>query len=156
MKKTILLVVLSMALTNYVFAQYVDLGLPSGTLWSSENHPNQYEHPSVWGDLEWMYNSLPTVEQFHELIDNCSWRWTGNGCKVTGKNGNSIFLPAEGFISSDGSRMAIGSGCYWGQDYRRSAGGGYVTYACLTFSSDGIPRIFYYKSSSKRSIRLVK
>jgi hypothetical protein len=48
---------------------------------------------------------MPTKEQMQELIDNCTWEFTGNGYKVTTKSkdpkvkGNSIFLPAAGFRS---------------------------------------------------------
>jgi len=44
---------------------------------------------------------LPTKKEFKELIQKCEWEWTSknsrNGYKVTGPNGNSIFLPAAGF-----------------------------------------------------------
>ncbi len=45
---------------------------------------------------------MPTKEEFQELIDNCTWKWTTykgtKGYKVTSKkNGNSIFLPAAGY-----------------------------------------------------------
>ena len=43
---------------------------------------------------------LPTRSEFEELIDNCEWTWTTQngkrGYKVTGPNGNNIFLPAAG------------------------------------------------------------
>ena len=44
---------------------------------------------------------MPTKEELKELVDNCSWQWTSKGghrgCKVTGPNGSSIFLPAVGW-----------------------------------------------------------
>lgn len=44
---------------------------------------------------------MPTEEEFEELLNECTWQWTTqegvNGYKVTGKNGNSIFLPAAGY-----------------------------------------------------------
>ena len=50
-----------------------------------------------WGG-DWR---MPTTEEQQELIYNCSWEWTAlngvNGYKVTGPNGNSIFLPAAGY-----------------------------------------------------------
>ncbi len=55
---------------------------------------------------------MPTTEEQQELINNCTWTWTTqngvNGYKVTGPNGNSIFLPAagcmhEGILDVDGS-----------------------------------------------------
>lgn len=44
---------------------------------------------------------MPTEAEQDELVNECTWTWTTqngvNGCKVTGKNGNSIFLPAVGY-----------------------------------------------------------
>ena len=43
---------------------------------------------------------MPTLEEQKELLTKCTWEeldWNGvHGCKVTGPNGNSIFLPATG------------------------------------------------------------
>ena len=43
---------------------------------------------------------LPTKAELTELKNNCTWTWTTQngktGYKVTGPNGNSIFLPAAG------------------------------------------------------------
>lgn len=43
---------------------------------------------------------LPTDAEYQELIDYCIWTWTTyngvSGYKITGPNGNSIFLPAAG------------------------------------------------------------
>ena len=43
---------------------------------------------------------LPTKEELIELKDKCTWKWTTQngvkGHKVTGPNGNHIFLPAAG------------------------------------------------------------
>ena len=44
---------------------------------------------------------MPTFDEQKELLNNCTWKWTTqngvNGYKVTGPNGNSIFLPAAGY-----------------------------------------------------------
>lgn len=44
---------------------------------------------------------IPAKEDFEELIANCSWEWSAvngvDGYKVTGPNGNSIFLPVTGY-----------------------------------------------------------
>ena len=44
---------------------------------------------------------MPTRDEVKELCDKCSWQWTTvngiYGRKVTGPNGNSIFLPAAGY-----------------------------------------------------------
>ena len=46
---------------------------------------------------------MPTSSEIDELIKGCTWKWTTqngvNGYKVTGANGNSIFLPAAGFVT---------------------------------------------------------
>ena len=48
---------------------------------------------------------MPTLEQLQELVEDCDWQWTQmngvKGCLVTGRNGNSIFLPASGGCASD-------------------------------------------------------
>ena len=62
---------------------------------------------------------MPTLDQIKELIDECEWEWTKKngvkGMKVTGPNGNSIFLPASGYRdSSSGTLGSVGSyGYYW-------------------------------------------
>ena len=44
---------------------------------------------------------MPTTEEQRELLNKCTWTWTTQngvkGYRVTGPNGNSIFLPAAGF-----------------------------------------------------------
>lgn len=133
---------------------YVDLGLPSGTLWATCNvgadSPEEYGWQYAWGETETKeYYSLeaykwyddkqccftkyctdsdygivdnkteldpeddvahvkwggswrmPTIDEIAELRNLCTWEWTVlngiYGCRVTGKNGNSIFLPAAGY-----------------------------------------------------------
>ena len=46
-----------------------------------------------WGN-SW---KMPSTEQVKELIEKCTWEFTNSGYKVTGPNGNSIFLPAAGY-----------------------------------------------------------
>ena len=54
-----------------------------------------------------------------ELLSNCKYKWTTQngvkGGKVTGPNGNAIFLPASGCRSlSSGALGLVGSdGYYW-------------------------------------------
>ena len=47
---------------------------------------------------------LPTKAELQELGNKCTWKWTTQngvkGYKVTGPNGNSIFLPAAGYYGS--------------------------------------------------------
>lgn len=74
---------------------YVDLGLPSGTKWKTQNEGvNSYytfdEAVSRFG------NQLPSQAQWIELYNECTWYWNGDGYSVFGPNGNSIDLPALG------------------------------------------------------------
>ena len=59
---------------------------------------------------------IPTNEEWTELKTNCTWTWTSQngvyGRKVTGPNGNSIFLPAAGSYA-DKLYNAKSSGYYW-------------------------------------------
>ena len=59
---------------------------------------------------------MPTRAEFQELKDYCTWTWTTQnghkGYRVTGENGQSIFLPAAG--CRDGDMLADGEeGDYW-------------------------------------------
>ncbi len=61
---------------------------------------------------------MPTVEEGNELIEQCTWFWTTYnnvaGYKVTGPNGNSIFLPAVGYKGSTTPHYPAGEyGLYW-------------------------------------------
>lgn len=101
---------------------YVDLGLPSGTLWAANNigavdmkelgssvatdNLAQF-HPDI-NVLVRPYNnncSLPTIEQWKELDDNCKIVQVRIGEKIgrifTGPNENSIFIPLSKYLSSD-------------------------------------------------------
>lgn len=74
-----------------------------------------------WGN-NW---SMPTSEQFKELIENCTWEFTGTGYKVTTKStdpaikDNYIFLPAAGYRYENkwygnGNAGYYASGEIWG------------------------------------------
>lgn len=66
-----------------------------------------------WG-MPWR---MPTRAEFYELVNNCDWEWTTQGgirgCKVTGKNGNSIFLPAAGERAGKSYYDTGDDGYYW-------------------------------------------
>ena len=80
---------------------------------------------------------MPTLVEWQELFDNCTWTSTSengvNGRKVTGPNGNSIFLPAAGSRSSTNLNDAGSYGYYWSSSLNTD----YSDRACLVgFSSD--------------------
>jgi hypothetical protein len=73
---------------------WVDLGLPSGTLWRDRNEEGYYDYYTALLKFDRVGIPLPTKVQFEELIQYCTWTWYGNGYEVVGPNGNSIYLPA--------------------------------------------------------------
>lgn len=66
-----------------------------------------------WGS-KWR---MPTWEEMKELDEDCTWTWTTQsgvkGMKVTGPNGNSIFLPAAGRRSGMNFHDHGSEGLYW-------------------------------------------
>ena len=60
---------------------------------------------------------MPTEAEMQELENNCTWTWTTqsgvNGYRVTGPNGNSIFLPAAGCCRGTSRDYVGGYGNYW-------------------------------------------
>ena len=63
---------------------------------------------------------MPTDGEWTELRENCEWIWTDSyqttgvaGYWVTGKNGNTIFLPAAGCRYYDYLGSAGSGGYYW-------------------------------------------
>ena len=91
---------------------------------------------------------MPTKAEQDELRNKCSWTWTAqngvNGYRVTGPNGNSIFLPAVGYRS--GTSVYIGGydGFYWSS----SLSSNFSLYACLLdFYDDS------YLNESNKSLR---
>lgn len=60
---------------------------------------------------------MPTDEELTELREQCTWTWTTqngvNGYKVTGPNGNSIFLPTSGQRYDNYHEDTTIYGYYW-------------------------------------------
>ncbi len=101
--------------------EFVDLGLPSRTLWATcnvgANKPDDAgdyyywglttNNPGIddiqgteydvatqkWGD-SWM---MPNLTQMHELNTSCTWENIGGYYKVTGSNGNYIILKSRNY-----------------------------------------------------------
>ena len=98
---------------------------------------------------------MPTKAEAEELRDNCTWTWTSqngvNGMRVTGPNGNSIFLPAAGYCPGS-SRNDVGEyGNYWGSTpYESDTRGAYS----LFFGSGGHDVNWFYRDSG-RTVRPV-
>ena len=92
--------------------RYVDLGLPSGILWAEENEPGVYTFEETVEKFRG--KDMPGMEEFRELVDNCTWTWNGTGYTIVGVTGDSILLPllpikgCQGGWSSDTT-----NGYYW-------------------------------------------
>lgn len=107
--------------------EYVDLGLPSGTLWATcnvgANTPEDYGHYLSWDEgktaaANWGNGwRIPTAGQWEEMKKNTKSTWTTrngvNGRLFTANNGNSFFLPAAGFRTGSSLCEAGDNGYYW-------------------------------------------
>ena len=138
-------VIYNIVINTNGYTDYVDLGLPSGTLWSTMNLGAQSSSDVgdylAWGefytkenyslDYYELYNSrmggydpygyfdnktvldlsddvvnstlggswhIPTRDQWQEILDNTTMTPATGGLTVEGPNGNTMFLPATGFM----------------------------------------------------------
>ncbi|MBQ7852586.1 MAG: serine/threonine protein kinase [Muribaculaceae bacterium] len=98
---------------------------------------------------------MPTKAECEELVNCCTWTWTSyngvNGMKVTGPNGNSIFLPAAGF--RDRTLYYRGSIGYYNSGSLNESNGSSAWF--LLFHSSG-SSVNYYCREVGRSVRPVK
>ena len=98
--------------------KFIDLGLPTGKLWATENvkDENGNEAYLTYDEaVKTFGKNLPSKEDWKELFENSTYKWNKKkkGYDVTGPNGNSIFLPSVGYrygadVYNVGSR-----GYYW-------------------------------------------
>ena len=181
--------------------EYVDLGLPSGTLWATcnvgANAPEEYGDYFAWGETvpnkenyswtttAWVYYEgsslrfskyntseqygeidnktelvpeddaayvnwgsewrMPSADQVNELLTQCTWEWVDvNGVnyrKITGPNGNSIFLPAAGQRSGANTSSVGTNGNYWTRDL----------YATTTVNPMNAFKLYFSKTMKQRT-----
>lgn len=102
---------------------------------------------------------LPSVEEFQELIDNCSLKWVeldedNEGYVFTSNvNGNSIYLPAAGGWSD--SVELVGNGYYWSADCSTKSDRYYTRAAALDFiedEEDWLTNALRYKGLAVRAV----
>ena len=133
---------------------FVDLGLPSGTLWAEENAEGFFTFDDAVAEFG---DSLPSARHMAELYECCVWTWDGErkGYEVTGPNGNAIFLPAAGYRCRNSSEVScVGSeGNYWTRcpDKCSAAYG-----RCLYFNSGGVYPLIYTYRAYGFSVRAVR
>jgi uncharacterized protein (TIGR02145 family) len=144
---------------------YVDLGLPSGTLWAKFNYgamPNNltgkyytFEEALKQNELLKGGYQVPEKEHFEELLNECTWKDVYDakgdfyGYWIIGPNGNGIFLPITGYYNGT-SLGHIDSGYYWSTRYYDSSD----AYG-LYFNSSGKSVYSGYRYYA-RPIRLIK
>ena len=139
---------------------WVDLGL--SVKWATTNvgaskpegYGTFYTYEEAQGRLWTSPWRTPTKTELEELKNKCTWKWTTqngvNGYKVTGPNGNSIFLPAAGYRNCFGNVRYVGTDGYsWSSTPNDSD---YAWF--LNFNSNGV---FMGNNSrcSEQSVRLV-
>ncbi len=133
--------------SEYNFSNSVTYNKSMGDI---AGNPNYDAARANWGG-SWR---LPTKAEFEELKNNCTWSWTSqgghNGYKVTGKNGNSIFLPAAGRKSEKRCVRKIGR--YWTSSPHDS--GAALEAYNLRFNSSGY-EVYWYQRKDGFSVRPV-
>ncbi len=110
MKKLFFLGTLCFMALSVCAQEFVDLGLPSGTKWKSVNESDLSNYNAALVEFN---DNLPTYAQFEELKEKCTWEWKESGFKVTGPNGNSIFLPTTSTQDCSGDWLDSSLGSYW-------------------------------------------
>ena len=80
---------------------------------------------------------MPTNAEQRELIKNCTWSWIAlngvDGYKVTGPNGNSIFMPVAGFRYDMEVYNRGLIGFYWSSSLYGDICNAYYLYFCSRY-----------------------
>ena len=87
---------------------YVDLGLPSGTLWTLKYFEDEEENINYLPYVKAAKLGLPTKEQVDELIEKCRWQGEFSSTRVTfyganciGATGEKISFYSSGYKEND-------------------------------------------------------
>ena len=133
--------------------EFVDLGLPSGTLWATCNvgakESEDYGEYFAWNEdkgnigvvADVIYGwHTPTDEEWDELIQNTEDVWNMRngiyGRLFKANNGQSIFLPASGYRSKTGLIKDVGvEGNYWSSSLFDGPGIAYSLHFFTAFSA---------------------
>lgn len=111
-----------------------------GYIDENNNLTPQYDAAAAnWGG-NWR---MPTKAECRELVNICTWKWARVnrvfGLRVTGPNGNSIFLPAAGYRYVSSLYYAESYGYYWSS----TPDGSNTSDACYLFFTSGGHRVEY-------------
>lgn len=145
--------------------EYVDLGLPSGTLWAKDSLKDGDEKCLLTFDEANML-CIPSAEQWEELQTHCRWVLINNShatitAKCIGRNGKFIlFSFFESFIKPGGWRDGHGEGGeFWLKSVFDSTDGKAPT--AYFYKRKGDNELTFRKTSScdtgyRFTVRLVK
>ena len=109
-------------------SEYVDLGLPSGTLWRKHNYGTDEEYGCGeycnFKEANELEIQIPAPKDFLELDKYCNHEWVLNGgingiLFTSNINGGKLFLPASGYRNSrnvDTIYNLDRSGYYWSSE----------------------------------------
>lgn len=144
--------------------EFVDLGLPSGTLWSSDYVKDDKANAIYVTQENSADYEIPTYEQFKELMDECKWEqkseknWTESGfyywhdwAICLGPNGNKITFEKTGLYEATDSLTRTSEIFFWLNDKEYF----HNNCASITFDSLNIGSENMF-SGYKLPIRLVK
>ena len=137
--------------------EYVDLGLPSGTLWKNADEHNGFlftfdEAVSVYGD------KLPTKEQIEELVRHCMFITEGNHTKIESKNnGNWIIFSDKNYVDCSGAQSSYHS--HWSRTPAINSSANYnkpSSYCLLDGQRLGVYASYRLSRCCKCCVHLVK
>ncbi len=101
---------------SYVVTKYCHNPLDGFKGYTDKKTILDLEDDAAYVTLEGKWR-MPTKEEFDELHEKCSWKWTTwNGIEgnlVTGPSGQAIFLPAAGYWDDPEPGLVGESGYYW-------------------------------------------
>ncbi len=92
--------------------EFIDLGLPSGTLWSSSYERIEEERLYLPYDKAREMN-IPTEDQWRELRKECRWAIDSDKLYCIGPNGNSIHFERTGYISINKNEEITDWSFFW-------------------------------------------
>ena len=143
MRRLIIIGLMCLAVLTVRAQDFVDLGLPSGTMWKNVNEGIMLSYQSA---DKFYTTELPTKGQWEELIEQCQWKWTDGVYHIVGPNGHEIELPAEGYFECDASvernndgghywsSTHMGSGRVWNLDFDEKQMGMGYGFDCYKYS----------------------
>ena len=92
--------------------EYVDLGLPSGTLWSTDYEKEGNDRVYLTYEKAVLLD-IPTKEQWQELIKECEWIRHSNNFVCIGPNGKSIVFSRTGYFKIEDKMSDKEETCFW-------------------------------------------